>query len=105
MAVEGKALFAAMKAFWLLEISFSAEKEMQVEGECGFWFSLGPCGDMDVATRACTWMCAFWRVPAETRSRILRRAIKIKPSHHQNYPQLTTEIASHRMRNHQQWIT
>jgi len=26
----------------------------------------GPCGDMDVATRACTWMYAFWRAPTAT---------------------------------------
>ncbi len=32
----------------------------------------------DVATRACTWMCAFWRVPASTNSHILRRAINFK---------------------------
>ena len=26
--------------------------------------SMGPSGDRDVASRACTGTCAFWRVPA-----------------------------------------
>ena len=55
MAVEGKARFAVMKAFWLLEISFSAEKEGRMHG----WDtpkSAHPCagsgGDIHVATRS-----------------------------------------------------
>ena len=37
---------------------------------------VGPSGDSDVARRACTWMCAFWRVPGMSTLLILLNVTK-----------------------------
>jgi hypothetical protein len=61
-----------------MEVGQFEIRELLIGGECDQCAWVGPCGDMDVATRACTWMCTFWRVPPERTGRILRHTINQK---------------------------